>query len=173
MKDTRTTTEEDFRRFIAARQAHLRRAAWLLTGDASLAQDLVQTALVRSWPHWHKLAGDGAAEAYVRRAMVTTYASWWRRKWRSEVPGPLPEVRAPDATSVVDVGVCVRTALLSLPTRQRAAVVLRYFEDLSEAQTAETLGCSVGTVKSQTSRALHKLRTFPGLADVLTEGAGR
>lgn len=167
------TTDEDFRLFVAARQAHLRRAAWLLTGEASLAEDLVQTALIKSWPHWHKLANEGAAESYVRKAMLTTYVSWWRRKWRTEVPGPVPDVQGRDSYAAVDLSSAVRTALLSLPTRQRAAVVLRYFEDLSELQTADALGCSVGTVKSQTSRALDKLRTFPGLSEVLTEGAGR
>lgn len=167
------TTEEDFRTFVAARQGPLRRAAWLLTGDAGLAEDLVQTALIRSWPHWHKLTRDGAAEAYVRRTMLTTYSSWWRRKWRSEVPGPVPESVGADPMAAVDVTASVRCALLSLPPRQRAAVVLRYFEDLSELQTAEALGCSVGTVKSQTSRALAALRSFPGLAQLLTEGAER
>lgn len=167
------TTEEDFRQFVAARQGQLRRSAWLLTGDASLAEDLVQTALVKSWPHWHKLVNDGAAEAYVRRAMHTTYLSWWRRKWRTELPGPVPDAPERDSYAAVDLSASVRAALISLPARQRAAVVLRYFEDLSELQTAEILGCSVGTVKSQTSRALDKLRAFPGLSEVLTEGAGR
>jgi RNA polymerase sigma-70 factor (sigma-E family) len=164
------TTDEDFRQFVAARQGSLRRAAWLLTGDASLAEDLVQTALIKSWPHWSSIS-EGAAEAYVRRTMLTTYASWWRRKWRGEVPGAVPDAPAREAD--LDLTASVRTALLSLPRKQRAAVVLRYFEDLSEAQTAEALGCSVGNVKSQTSRALDKLRTFPGLADVLTQGADR
>jgi RNA polymerase sigma-70 factor (sigma-E family) len=132
----------------------------------------VQTALVKCWPHWGKL-GEGAAEAYVRKTLLTTYTSWWRRKWRGEVPGPLPEVEGPDATRAVDLSTSVRSALLSLPSKQRAAVVLRYFEDLSEAQTAEALGCSVGNVKSQTSRALVKLRSFPGLAELLVEGAER
>ncbi len=161
--------EADFCAFVAGRQAALRNSAWLLTGDAGLAEDLVQVALVKSWPHWHKLLGSNGAEAYVRRTMVTTYSSWWRRKWRREVPGDLPEQPSPG----VDVAVTesVRRALLSLPPGMRAAVVLRYFDDLTEVQTAQALGCSVGNVKSQTARALEKLRGHPGLADLLTEGA--
>lgn len=101
------TTDEDFRLFVAARQAHLRRAAWLLTGEASLAEDLVQTALIKSWPHWHKLANEGAAESYVRKAMLTTYVSWWRRKWRTEVPGPVPDVQGRDSYAAVDLSSAV------------------------------------------------------------------
>jgi len=161
--------EEDFCAFVAGRQTSLRHAAWLLTGDVGLAEDLVQAALVKAWPHWHKLVGTGGAEAYVRKAMLSTYSAWWRRKWRGEVPGRVPEVGSvsPD----LDLTASVRTAMLGLPPKQRAAVVLRYFVDLTEAQTAEALGCSVGNVKSQTSRALDKLRAHPGLADLLVEGA--
>jgi RNA polymerase sigma-70 factor (sigma-E family) len=163
--------DADFCAFVEGRQASLRHAAWLLTGDLGLAEDLVQVALVKSWPHWPKLVGSGGAEAYVRRVLVTTYSSWWRRKWRREVPGHVPEVAGRDEVSQVAISTSVRSALLALPPRQRAAVVLRYFEDLTEAQTAEALRCSVGNVKSQTSRALDKLRAFPGLAELLVEGA--
>jgi RNA polymerase sigma-70 factor (sigma-E family) len=168
-----TTPDQDFVCFVASRQAALRRAAWLLTGDEDLAEDLVQTALIKVWPRWAKISAAGAADAYVRRVLVTTYFSWWRRKWRSEVPGAVPELAGVDQTDAVDLSHAVRAALLSLPRRQRVAVVLRYYEDLSEQQTAVALGCSVGTVKSQTSRALARLRTYPGLTDILIEGADR
>jgi RNA polymerase sigma-70 factor (sigma-E family) len=167
------TSDEDFVAFVASRQAALRRAAWLLTGDAGLAEDLVQTVLIKVWPHWRRIAAEGTVDAYVRRVLVTTYSSWWRRKWRSEVPGPVPDLSSSDPTGAVDVSHAVRDALLSLPARQRAAVVFRYFEDLSEQQTALALECSVGTVKSQTSRALSRLRTYPGLSEILVEGAER
>lgn len=166
------TVEEDFRLFVAARQRALLRSAGLLTGDAGLAEDLVQAALVKSWPHWSRLMARGDAEAYVRRVLVTTHIGWRRRRWRGEVPtGALPEPASNRDTTDVDVQVAVRRALLALPPRQRAAVILRYFDDLTEQQTAAALGCSVGTVKSQTSRGLDKLRRQPGLSDLLTEGA--
>jgi RNA polymerase sigma-70 factor (sigma-E family) len=163
--------EEDFRAFVSARENALRRAAWLLTGDVDLAKDLVQTALMKSWPHWSKLASRAAAEAYVRRALITTYTSWWRRKWHSEVPSDIPDV--PGAALDLDLTNAIRDALLSLPKGQRAAVVLRYFEDLTAVETAALLGCSVGNVKSQTSRALTKLRGNPRLANLMTEGVER
>lgn len=166
------TPEDDFRAFVGARQRALLRSAALLTGDMASAEDLVQTALVKSWAHWPRLMGGDGAEAYVRRVIVTTQTTWWRRRWNAEVPtGALPE-RAADGADL-DVRETVRRALLALPPRQRAAVVLRYFDDLSEQQTAAVLGCAVGTVKSQTARGLDKLRADPGLADVLTQGALR
>lgn len=166
------TPDEDFRVFVAARQRALLRSAGLLTGDPALAEDLVQTALVKSWPHWPRLAARGDAETYVRRVIVTTHISWRRRRWRGEVPAAeLPDAPGAQAGPDPDVRQAVRRALLTLPPRQRAAVVLRYFDDLSEQQTAAALGCSVGTVKSQTARGLDKLRAHPGLSDVLIEGA--
>jgi RNA polymerase sigma-70 factor (sigma-E family) len=158
---------EGFREFVAARSPALLRSAWLLTGDEALAQDLVQTALARVWPRWSRLAEPSRAEAYVRRVIVTTYANWWRRRWRAEQP----TAEVPDRSRDLDEYATAETrhdlavALAALTPRQRAVVVLRYFEDLSEAQTADVLGCSVGTVKSQTHKALGKLRRHPWLAD--------
>jgi RNA polymerase sigma-70 factor (sigma-E family) len=151
---TRVTFEE----FVASRGRDLWRSAWLLTGDAHKAEDLVQTALMKCWRRWSSIADDGAVEAYVRRTMVTTYTDWWRRKWNGERPTEdLPDVGHRDA----DWGERQDTlvALASLPRGQRAVIVLRFYEDLTEAQTAEALGISVGTVKSQTSRALSALRS--------------
>ena len=170
MRTSGDDVEADFCAFVAGRQSALRNAAWLLTGDVGLAEDLVQTALVKSWPHWDKLVRTGGSEAYVRRVLVTTYSSWWRRKWRREVPSVLPDIAVSEVTDL-DLSASVRSAMLSLPPRQRAVIVLRYFEDLSETQAAEALGCSVGNVKSQSSRALDKLRGVPGLADLLVERA--
>lgn len=146
-----------FDEFVATRGDALWRSAWLLTGDSHRAEDLVQTALGKCWPAWERVNANGSFEAYVRRAMFTTYASWWRRAWRRELPtADLPEASA-DATQPELRSDLVR-ALAALPPRQRAVVVLRYFEDLSERETATALGCSVGTVKSHTARAMAALR---------------
>ena len=101
----------------------------------------------------------------MRRILVNTYATWWRRRWNGEVATEeLPETHAGDGSGASDTGHDLWTAMERLPKRQRAVVVLRYFEDLTEAETARLLGCSVGTVKSQTSKALAKLRIDPALA---------
>ena len=156
----------DFDEFVAARSTALLRTAYLLTRDHALAEDLLQTALTRSWLSWSKIEGE--PEPYVRRTMVNTYASWWRRKWNGEQPTEqMPDGTAGESGADLDLW----EALGRLPRRQRAVVVLRYFEDLTEAQTAEVLGCSVGTVKSQTSKAFAKLRIDPALVE--TEGGAR
>ncbi len=162
MREASVVTERTtptFEEFVAARGQHLWRSAWLMTGDAQKAEDLVQTALVKCWLRWSSIANDGAVEAYVRRAMVTTYTDWWRRRWTGEVPtGVLPEVGRLADHAVVDERRDLVAALATLPRGQRAVLVLRYFDDLTEAQTAEELGITVGTVKSQASRGLATLR---------------
>ncbi len=148
---------QDFTEFVETRSQTLWRAAWLLTGDAALAEDLLQTALAKTWPHFAKVSSTGSYEAYVRRTIFTTYASWWHRKWRGEVPSErLPERAGRDPD--VDLSLDVRAALARLSPKQRAVVVLRYFEDLTEAETALELGCSVGSVKTHHSRAIARLR---------------
>ncbi|WP_066952855.1 SigE family RNA polymerase sigma factor [Streptomyces lushanensis] len=151
--------EGDFEAFVAARGPRLLRVAWLLTGDAHLAEDLLQSTLAKVWPKWSRISGD-RPEAYVRKALVHLHASWWRRRWRGELPyGELPDTAgAVDAYEHVDLEQSLAAAVRALPVRQRAVVVLRYFEDLSVEDTAETLGCSTGTVKSQSARALRSLR---------------
>ncbi|MFI7576523.1 SigE family RNA polymerase sigma factor [Micromonospora sp. NPDC049497] len=151
-------TPEGFDDFVATRSPRLLRTAFLLTRDWALAEDLLQTALARAWEAWRRVEGD--PEPYVRRIIVNTYASSWRRRWRGELPtADLPESgECADPYQTVDDRERLWRALGGLPRRQRAVLVLRYFEDLSEIETAETLGCSVGTVKSQASRALAKLR---------------
>jgi RNA polymerase sigma-70 factor (sigma-E family) len=150
---------EGFSEFVATRSPRLLRTAYLLCRDWALAEDLLQTALARAWVAWRRINGD--PEPYVRKIIANTYASWWRRRWTSEQPTDrLPEPRAgdPDPHARVDDRDEVWQALGQLPKRQRAVLVLRYFEDMSEAEIAEALDCSVGTVKSQASRALAKLR---------------
>lgn len=157
--------------FVATRSPALLRSAWLLTGDDALAEDLVQTALARAWPRWERIyRSDTSAEAYVRKVMVTTYANWWRRKWRAEQPTADVPQRSEydDRFDQADARADMRRTLALLPPRQRAVIVLRYYEDLTEAQTAEFLGCSVGTVKSQASRALAKLREEPWITSYAT-----
>jgi RNA polymerase sigma-70 factor (sigma-E family) len=147
-----------FADFVGARSPRLLRTAYLLTHDWGLAEDLLQTALTRAWEAWRRIEGD--PEPYVRRILVNTYSSWWRRRWNGEHPTEqLPEPPVPgDPNAVLDERDRVWQALHALPRRQRAVLVLRYFEDLSEAEIADVLGRSVGTVKSQASRALAKLR---------------
>jgi RNA polymerase sigma-70 factor (sigma-E family) len=150
----------DFDGYVSARRRSLLRTAWLLTGDWHLAEDVVQTALMRCYPKWRQIS-KGDADAYVRRAIVNGYVSSRRRRWWGERSrAEPPELASPgDVYADVDQRRLVLTALASLPPRQRAVVVLRFYEDLSEAQTAEVLRCAVGTVKSQTAKALSSLRS--------------
>ena len=152
-----------FDEFVATRSRALLRTAYLLTGDHGLAEDLLQTALAKCWFSWGRI--DGPPEPYVRRALATTYATWWRRRWRGEQPtGELPDRGDPAATAPVDDRDALWRALGALPRRQRAVVVLRYYEDLTEAETAIALGISTGTVKSQAAKALATLRRDADLA---------
>ena len=152
----------DFDGFVEARSPRLLRTAFLLTRDWATAEDLLQTALTKAWFAWGRI--EDAPEAYVRRTMVTTYTSWRRRRWHGETPTQtLPDQPVAESTAAVDDRASLSDALTALPPRQRAAIVLRYFEDLSEAETAATMNCSIGTVKSQTSKALARLRVDPTL----------
>ena len=159
-------SREEFRQYVAGRSAGLLRTATLLTGERALAEDLVQTALARTYLAWGRIRDREAVDAYTRRVLVTTYATWWRRKWRGEVPAErLPDAAGPDEYASVDTAAALRAALARLPRRMRAVVVLRYWDDLAEAEVARLLGCSAGTVASQASRGLAKLRAD---VDVLT-----
>jgi RNA polymerase sigma-70 factor (sigma-E family) len=170
MKGTvlREEQEEDFRRFVIDSRHRLVRTAYVLTGDYARAEDLVQTALVRTYRAWHRIERQDVPEHYARRIVIHLHAAWWRRlAHRSERPMAfVPEVVAADGTEAVDRRDQVWRAVLTLPPRMRAIIVLRFLEDLKETETAEVLGCSVGTVKSQTSRALAKLRTQLGTVAV-------
>lgn len=146
-----------FEEYVTARGRALWRSAWLLTGDAQRAEDLVQTALVKCWRRWDRIAADASVDGYVRRAVITTYTDWRRRRWTGEVPtAELPDGWAADADLTVRRDVL--SALGELPRAQRAVIVLRFYDDLTEVQTAAALGVSVGTVKSHTARALKTLR---------------
>jgi RNA polymerase sigma-70 factor (sigma-E family) len=155
---------ERFDAFVAARGDALWRSAWLLTGDRYLAEDLVQTALAKAWPKWPGIGDEGRFEAYVRRTLFTTYVGWWRRKWNGERPTEHPPESLARAADL-DRGHDLMAALALLPRMQRAVVVCRWFEDLTEAQTADRLGISVGTVKSHAFRALAALRISPHLTE--------
>jgi RNA polymerase sigma-70 factor (sigma-E family) len=153
----------DFDAFVHDCGPRLGRVAFLLTGDHQLAEDLVQTALAKVVRQWGRIAERGDPLPYVRTVVVNTAIGWRRRRWRGEHPtGRLPEVALADGTAGVDDRERLRRALLELPTRQRAAVALRFYEDLPEAEVARLLGCSVGTVKSQTAKGLEKLRSILG-----------
>lgn len=149
-----------FAEFAAARSRSLHRAAYLMVGDPQLAQDLVQEALTKTYVAWPRLRDPHNAEAYCRKAITTTAITWFRRKgWHNERPTEvLPEEARGGHDTAVEDRDRVWRALLALPPRQRAALVLRFYEDLTEAQTAAAMGCAVGTVKSQVSAGLAKLR---------------
>jgi RNA polymerase sigma-70 factor (sigma-E family) len=171
-----TVPDDDFDTFFRTRSPALLRAAYLLTGDRHLAEDLVQEALARTHVAWSRLRAEGSPEAYTRRIMYNLQVSRWRRSRFAEVrTDRVPEARHfyDEAGAAVD-RLAMRRALGTLPVRQRAAVILRYFEDRSEAETAEILGCRTGTVKSHLSRAIARLRELlPELSDSGVEGASR
>jgi RNA polymerase sigma-70 factor (sigma-E family) len=151
-------TDPTFTEFMTARWAPLYRTAYLLTGTAHDAEELLQSALARTCQKWSTMRDKGAADAYVRRAMVHAMSSRWRRPLREVATDSLPERPHDGGLDVradhLDLWAAVRT----LPPRMRATLVLRYLEDLTEEQTAHELGCSVGSVKSQTHHALKRLR---------------
>ena len=162
---------EDFDAYVAAAWPRLVRSAWLLTGDWHKAEDLVQTVLARAYGRWPRIAA-GAPDAYLRAMLATTFLSWWRRRWRGEVPtASVVETAGADELSQKELQQVVRDALLSLPHQQRAVVMLRFHADLTEAATADVLGLSIGTVKSYTARALAALRQHPSLRSLVMEGA--
>ncbi len=153
--------EQEFRVFVAARQASLLRTAYLLTGNLHSAEDLLQASLTKTYLAWPRIKDKSMAERYVRTTMSRTSVSWWRRRWRDErSTGTLPEVAVHDRVS--DDQDEVWQALATLPVRQRAVLVLRFYEDLSEAEIADVLGCSNGTVKSHASRGLKAMRALLG-----------
>jgi RNA polymerase sigma-70 factor (sigma-E family) len=161
---------ESFARFVAEHSDGLMRLAYVLAGDQHSAEDLLQSALARAAARWRHI--KGSPEAYVRRAMYNEQISRWRRG-RESVMADLPETGVGDRSAEVDLRLALERALLALPSRKRAVLVLRYYEDLPEKQVAEILGCSVGTVRSQTHKAIAQLRQLvPGLAIRLEEVGG-
>ena len=157
----RPPSDEDFAELVQASWPALYRTAYLLVGDHGLAEDLVQTSLAKTYAAWSRVREPAAAHGYARTVLVNTATSWFRtRSWRAErpvehLPETAHETDLSDRPALMD-------ALAALPPRQRAVVVLRYFEDLDVATTARALGCAEGTVKSQTSDALSTLRRLLG-----------
>jgi RNA polymerase sigma-70 factor (sigma-E family) len=153
-------TEAEFTAFVAARSGALMRTAHLLAGDRQHGEDLLQQTLTKVYLSWRKIRDPQAAEAYARRTLATTAVSWRRRRWHGEHASEVLPERLGDAdeTAGVDERLRVWKAIAALPAKQRAVVVLRYYEDLSESEIAALLGVSAGTVKSQASRALASLR---------------
>ena len=148
-----------FRDYVTARSRSLLRTAYLLTGNRADAEDLVQAALAKTYLAWDRIEDRSALDGYVRRAMVNTHISWWRRRRLEEYPtDEIPDQAVADQTGTSDLADTLRRAVDRLPQRMRAAVVLRYFEDMTEAEVADALGVSLGTVKSTVSRAVAKLR---------------
>lgn len=164
-----------FTSYVRARGPVLLRTARSLTANPSDAEDLLQTALTKTYLAWERIADHGALDGYVRRALVNTRTSQWRKRRVDEfacdeLPEPEPTA-GPDPAEEQAVRDALWHAVGKLPYRQRAMVVLRYYEDLSEARTAELLGVSVGTVKSAVSRAVAKLREDPELELEVRGGA--
>src|SRR5687768_12241424 len=166
---TDSTAEHRFREFVHARTPALSRTAYLLTGDAHLAEDLVQTALFKAARAWDRIHGH--PEPYVRRILYAQNVSWWRSRRR--VPETaLQEYDGPAPTADTDLRLPLEQALARLTTRQRTVLVLRYFEDLTEVQTADVLGIGAGTVKSIARQALGRLRVLaPELSELMGDPA--
>jgi RNA polymerase sigma-70 factor (sigma-E family) len=159
-----TDDEAGFDAFVQARSAALWRTAYLLTGDHHLSQDLVQAALLQAAKHWGRI--HTSPEAYVRRAMYHQNISWWRR--RKLVETPLVSHDGAVTSSDTDLRLTLDQALARLTAKQRTVLVLRFYEDLTEVETARALGISVGTVKSTNRQALARLRALaPELAELI------
>ncbi len=155
--------EEGFEDWVRASSRRLRRLAYLLTGDLDQAEDLLQSAYAKLLPRWHKISTYDSPETYMYRVMVNLRTSWWRRsrdrEWSTdEIPEASWRVGTPGEGDAVVESQVLLAALRALPERQRAAVVLRHWCDLSQAETADVMKCSVGTVKSNAARGLAQLR---------------
>ncbi|WP_433331346.1 SigE family RNA polymerase sigma factor [Spirillospora sp. CA-294931] len=169
--DDVNTRHEEFRAYVTDRGPALLRAATRLTSDQAEAEDLLQAALAKTYLAWDRINDRASIDGYVRRAMVNTQISWWRRRKLEIYPtAELPDRPIDDHTRHTDLHDALGRALDRLPERQRLAVMLRYYEDMPETEIAEVLGVSVGTVKSTVSRAMVKLRRdaaleadFPGV----------
>ena len=169
----------DFAAYVAGHRRSLVAVAYTLTRDHHSAEDLVQCVLASMLVAWPRIRDPRAADAYVRRAMANQNISWWRQRWRNaeqssdEVPEPrvaeaVSPATTPGAGEPPDERARLWGLVQALPPKQRAAVVLRFYEDMSEAEVARTMGCSVGTVKSNTSRGLAALRASIG--NVILDG---
>jgi RNA polymerase sigma-70 factor (sigma-E family) len=156
---------EDFSAFATSRWPGLVRLAFGLTGDRWLAEDIAQTALARAYVAWRRVSQADDPDAYLRRILVNVSHRRFRRRRVTEQPGDPPETPVEGPADLVGDRAALLAALHELPLRQRTVIVLRYWEDLTDAQIAAILGCSPGTVRSQLSRALAKLRQSPALGE--------
>ncbi|WP_367323563.1 SigE family RNA polymerase sigma factor [Streptomyces sp. HUAS ZL42] len=176
MGDRKQAGDGEFQAFVIGRWPRLMRTAFLLTGEQHAAEDLVQSTLERVYVAWRRVGSADDPEAYVRRVMVNAHARKHRRRLREflapkDDTGIVHEIAdTGDRISQADDRNALLKALAQLPARQREAVVLRYWEDLTETQTAEAMGCSVGAVKSNAAKGIAKLRAIPGLAGMVTHG---
>ncbi|MCX4574676.1 SigE family RNA polymerase sigma factor [Streptomyces sp. NBC_01571] len=176
MGDRKQARDEEFQGFVVGRWPRLLRTAFLLTGEQHAAEDLVQSTLEQIYVAWRRVDTADDPDAYVRRVMVNAHARRHRRRLKeflapkddSGLTHEVPE--GGDRMAQADDRSALLKALAQLPPRQREAVVLRYWEDLSEARVAEAMGCSVGAVKSNAAKGIAKLRAVPGLADMVTYG---
>ncbi|WP_101786651.1 SigE family RNA polymerase sigma factor [Nonomuraea indica] len=154
--------QRDFADFVAARSDSLIRLAYVLTNDQHAAEDLLQSALAKTAGRWRRIRSN--PEMYVRRVMYHEQADRWRSPWwdRERVVDAVPERTTGDQTAEVETRITLDQALRTLPVRKRAVLVLRYYEDLPESEVAKIMGCSVGTVRSQTHQAITRLRELVG-----------
>ncbi|MER7370359.1 SigE family RNA polymerase sigma factor [Nonomuraea wenchangensis] len=165
--------DDGFAEYVAQRHLRLCRMAYLLARDWGTAEDLVQTALARAWLAWRRIEGN--PDPYVYRIIVNTHSSWWRRRWRGEIPAAtLPDTADPhDPAALLEDRAALWNAIGTLSPRQRAVIVLHYFEGRTLAQVAEIVGCSLGAVKSQLGRALTRLRVDPDIQTMTLERTSR
>ena len=176
MGDQKKTQDEEFQSFVIGYWPPLLRTAFLLSGEQHVAEDLVQSTLEQVYMAWRRVASADDPAAYVRRVMVNTHARRHRRRLKEflssrDDSGLTHDRPAPgDPIARADSRSALLKALAQLPPRQRQAVVLRYWEDLTETQTAEAMGCSVGAVKSNAAKGIMKLRAIPGLDETVTNG---
>ena len=165
---------EGFREFVQARYPTLVRLGALLTGDPGLGEDLVQSALMKTFRAWRRIGPDGDPEAYTRTVMARAAWRERRRRWHGEVPtAELPEVAQAGPYDGLDQADAVRRLLIDLPAQQRVVLTLRYWTGLTEIEIAQALGCTPGTVKSRASRALAALREHASLDDVRLSSGGQ
>ena len=152
--------DRDFTAYVQARQGSLIRFACFVSGDPDLSKDLVQTALLKAYLHWDRISHLDAPDAYIRKIIVNEHMSWWRPAWRRRevISSPLVAFSNPTALENHPHDAELWAQIVALSPMQRAIVVLRFYEDLTETQTADCLGCSIGTVKTHSSRAMERLR---------------
>ena len=162
-----SASEQSYCDYVVLRRSALIREAYLLVGDIHHAEDLVQTALAKAYVAWHRVAASRAPDAYVRRILINANISRHRRRRVCEVLTAVP-VDQEQTPGPATESAAVIQALMDLPQRQRAAIVLRFWDDLPESEVAELMGCSVGTVRTHTARAMARLRTHPDLRQLTT-----